>query len=99
LGQPKNINVEAVKKTVNTGPKPSFESLISLQLSDGNWSNGAESIILNYFSDGSIQDTTIEDLIAQAKNAGSKEDSKVIHLTIIALYILKEEFPDKKDEW
>ena len=54
LEQPELPNVEAVKKTVNTGPKPSFENLISLQLSDGNWSKGAESIILNFFSDGSI---------------------------------------------
>ena len=54
MEQPQLLNVEAVKKTVNTGPKPSFENLISLQLSDGNWSKGAERIILNFFSDGSI---------------------------------------------
>ena len=73
--------------------------MIAHQVSDGNWSKGAESTILNFFSDESIQDATIESLIAQAKSVGSKEDPKIIHLTIVALYILKDEFLHKKDEW
>ena len=67
-------NVIETENKVNTSPKPSFENLISHQVSDGNWSKGAESTIVKFFSDESIKDATIEGLLAQAKSVGSKED-------------------------
>ena len=51
------------KPVVMTGSKPSFDNLISLQLSDGNWSEGAQSTIVNFFSDGNIRDATIDSLL------------------------------------
>ena len=54
---------------------------------------------MNFFSDGSIEDSTIESLLTEAKQKGSTADMRIVHLTIVALYILKEEFPERKDEW
>ena len=88
-----------IKQVVNTGPKPTFETLISLQASDGNWVKNSERTLVNFFSDGNIEDSTIESLLTEAKSKGSSADMRVVHLTIVALYILKEEFPERKDEW
>ena len=80
-------------------PKPSFETLISFQLSEGKWSKDCEGILRDFFTDGNIQDAVIDEVVAQAKSDGSSADPSMIHFTIIALFILKETFDTKKEEW
>ena len=47
--------------------------------------------------DGSIKDSTVENLLSEMELKGS--DSDCVYFTLVALYILKEAFDAKKDEW
>ena len=84
---------------VKTSPKPSFESLISSQLTDGKWNTDCEGILKEFFIDSNINDTVIDQVIEQAKANGSSADPLMIHYTIIALYVLKGTFNSKQEEW
>ena len=83
----------------NTRPKPSFESLISFQLTDGKWNTDCEGILKEFFIDSNINDSVIDQVIEQAKANGSLADPLMIHYTIIALYVLKGTFNSKQEEW
>ena len=80
-------------------PSPSFETLISFQLSEGKWSKDCEGTLKEFFTDSNIQDPVIDVVIAQAKSDGSSGDPLMIHYTLIALYILKDTFSMRKKEW
>ena len=93
-------NIQEAKTTMtNTKPKPSFETLISFQLTEGKWDKNCEANLKDYFTDSNIEDPIIEAVLAQAKSDGSSADPMMIHFTLIALYILKETFDMKKQEW
>jgi len=76
-------------------PKPSFDSLISYQFTDGKWNTDCELVLKDFFIDSNINDTVIDQVIEQAKANGSSADPLMIHYTIIALYVLKGTFNSK----
>ena len=90
---------EAKPAVINTNPKPTFETLISFQLSDGKWNKECEGVLKDFFTDSNIQDAVIDAVLSQAKSEGSSADPQMIHYTLIALYILRETFDMKKEEW
>ena len=93
----KKIDIQEAKSTVtNTKPKPSFETLISFQLTEGKWDKNCEATLKDYFTDSKIEDPIIDAVLAQAKSDGSSADPMMIHFTLIALFILKETFDMKK---
>ena len=56
-------------------------------------------IIREFFSDGSLSDSTIIDLVMKALSEGSSADPETLILTIASLYILKEAFGQRREEW
>ena len=83
----------------NARPKPSFETLISLARTNGMWSKESAQTLKDFFIDSNIKDSVIDSLLSQAKSDGSSADPVCIHFTLIALFILKEAFDTKKEEW
>ena len=91
----KKAESSSTKKTAT----PSFTDLIHYQRSDGPWTKNARPVLEQFIAGANLQDETIETLIKQALSEGSQADSEDLYLTIVALFVLKEVFADKKEEW
>ena len=70
----------ASQPKVDMTPPPSFEVLISLQLSDGNWSNSCRETLAKFTKNNSLYDKKFEAKFPEIK--GTKL------MTLIALYII-----------
>lgn len=60
----KSLAEESKSEVTNTKPKPSLETLISFQLSEGKWSTDCEGILRDFFTDSNIQDAAIDAVLA-----------------------------------
>ena len=81
-----------------TNPIPTFNALIDNQHSDGFWTSKAEAVLKKFTVSGELKDATVQELIGQVKFADGT-DQDCIYLTLVALFILREVFDDRKDEW
>ena len=52
----------------------------------------------SYIADGSISDATVEGLLADVKIKDGV-DANLVYFTLVALYIFREVFDEKQDEW
>jgi hypothetical protein len=69
--------------------KPSFQSLINAQDSNGFWTSSSTSMILQFLDSSSAASALLN------KN----KDVEQIILTMLAIYILELNFNEHKDEW
>ena len=56
-------------------------------------------MIEKFIAGGNLEDETIDTLIKEAVDDGSSADLDSLRLTIVALFILKEVFSERKNEW
>ena len=89
-------SVQEAKPTAT--PIPTFDNLIENQHSDGFWTSKAEAVLQLFTVSNELKDETVQELIGKVKfTAGT--DLDCVYLTLVALFILREVFEDKKDEW
>ena len=74
---------------------PSFKDVIQQQHIDGYWKDSAESILSQFFMGKTIIDAAVLDEI----NKADIENVIRANLTLVALYILQEEFEGREEEW
>ena len=80
--------------------KPSFEELTSQMNTRGYWSESANDTLRMYFVGQNIDDANLRKAMdAQQWAAQLPCNQQCIFLTILALFVLKEVFVDREDEW
>jgi hypothetical protein len=75
---------------VDMTPPPSFEVLISLQLSAGNWSESCRHTLAQFTKNNSLEDKKLAKMFPLIYGTN--------RMTLIALYIIEELFPHLSDE-
>ena len=84
--------------TAKASGKPSFDSVIALQSSDGNWSASAREVLARCIDGGAVEDPAVRQALSTCL-AGSNQAIDEAYFTLLALFILEEAFPDKEKEW
>ena len=79
--------------------KPSLETLIRHQHTDGYWNMSAESVLKEFIAGSYITDAAVEGMLSEVKIENSNINSRCVYLTLVALFVLKEEFDGRKGEW
>ena len=98
IAKQKSMQVQYVEPAPQT-PRPSYDSLIQKQHTDGYWMASSEPLLSKFIYDDLITDTEMEGLLDAMKIKVSGVDQRCVYLTLVALYILYEEFDEKKGEW
>ena len=68
------------------------------QTSEGNWSVDSRSVLTTYIEGSFIDDADVQQALESVQLADGA-NRETIYLTLLAIYILQEAFPDYEDEW
>ena len=80
--------------------KPSFEQLTSHINMKGHWNENVEDTLKKYFINQDINDNNLKAEIGKIKvNKAIPCNLHSVYLTILALFVLKEVFVDREEEW
>ena len=77
--------------------KPSFNELISMQDSSGHWDKASGETLRKYFQGQALSDLAVLCILEKQQLDAAVMD-RVYH-TLLALYILKEVFSQRREEW
>ena len=76
-----------------------FDELIKHYHTDGYWNKTVLDVLKSFIGGNTISDPTVEELFKNITIQVNGVDQHCVYLTLVALYILKEEFDDREDEW
>ena len=80
------------------GPRPSFDTVIQGQSTNGSWDSSKASILARCIAGNTIEDAGVRQALSQV-TLSSGAESELVYLTLLALFILQECFDDCEDEW
>ena len=81
-----------------SGPRPSFDTVIQGQSTNGSWDSSKASILARCIAGNTIEDAGVRQALSQV-TLSSGAESELVYLTLLALFILQECFDDYEDEW
>ena len=91
------VKQNATSAMMLTAGKPSFASVIKLQSSSGFWSSASRHVLAQCLENDQSEDA---DVMQALEQLGIPNDAmEQVYLTLLALFILEESFPENAQEW
>ena len=88
----------APMRNISAEPRPSFDTVIQGQSTNGSWDSSKASILARCITGNTIEDAGVRQALSQV-TLSSGANSELVYLTLLALFILQECFDDYEDEW